>query len=104
LDPMSKRLSLILDDGDQAAIEPFLRAGTEHYDALLRWAATHGVNSVKTEAAALRVLLRAGAAALREEVLDAGYLQLSVELSSTEEHAELRATRRKHAARPAAAR
>jgi hypothetical protein len=82
---MSKRLSLILADSDEVAIEPFTRPGTGQHEALRRWAAVHGAGSVTSEAAALRVLLQAGVDALRDDVLDAGYAELAGALAGDEE-------------------
>lgn len=100
---MSKRLSLILGEGDQATIEPFIRVGTEHHNALRRWAEAHGAGGVNSEAATLRVLLRAGAIALQDDVLDAGYAELAQVFSGEEERAERRTARDRYTARTDAA-
>lgn len=100
---MSKRLSLILGDGDQSTIEPFIQAGTEHHNALCRWAEAHGAGGVNSEAAALRVLLQAGAIALQDDVLDAGYAELARVFSAEEDRAERRTARDRYAARTDAA-
>ena len=100
---MSKRLSLILGDADQSTIEPFIQAGTEHHKALSRWAEAHGGGSVTSEAAALRALLQAGAVALQEDVLDAGYAELAQVFSGEQERAERRTARDRYAARTDAA-
>lgn len=100
---VSKRLSLIIGDSEQSTIEPFIQAGTEHHDALLRWAEAHGSGGVNSEAAALRVLLRVGAIALQDEVLDAGYAELAQVLSGAEDRAERRIARDRYAARTDAA-
>ena len=100
---MSKRLSLILGEGDQLMIEPFIQAGTEHHNALRRWAEAHGAGGVNSEAAALRVLLQAGAIALQDDVLDAGYAELAQVFSGEEERVERRAARDRYAARTDAA-
>lgn len=100
---MSRRLSLILGDSAQAAIEPFVRAGTAHHDALGRWAEDHGAGSVNSEAAALRVLLQAGMNAVQEDILDAGYAELAQVLSGEQERGERRTARDRYAARTDAA-
>lgn len=100
---MSKRLSLILGEGDQSTIQPFIQAGTEHHNALRRWAEAHGAGGVNSEAAALRVLLQAGAIALQDDVLDAGYAELAQVFSGQEERAERRTARDRYAARTDAA-
>ncbi len=100
---MSKRLSLILGDGDQSTIQPFIQAGTAHHNALRRWAEAHGAGGVNSEAAALRVLLQAGAIALQDDVLDAGYAELAQVFSGQEERAERRTARDRYAARTDAA-
>jgi hypothetical protein len=87
---MSKRLSLILSEDDRQRLEPFIRAGTGHHQVLQRWAAEQGIASVTSEAAVLRVLLRAGVQAMRDDVLDEGYAELAEFYQGTEERAERR--------------
>ena len=101
---MARRLSLILDERADSVIESFLRAGTAHHEALRRWARMHGTREVRSEAAALRVLLEIGAISLRDEVLDSGYAELAVEWCADEERSERRAARDRYAARSDAAR
>jgi hypothetical protein len=96
---MSKRLSLILGESDQSTIEPFTRAGTEHFEALRRWAEAHGTGTVNSEAAALRALLQAGAIALQDDVLDSGYAELAEVFSGEEERTERRGARDRYTAR-----
>lgn len=83
-----KRLSLILADRDRDELAPFVEAGTEHNEVLQRWAATHGADPVRSEAAALRVLLRVGVEALRDEVLDAGYRDLAASFHDRDQRDE----------------
>lgn len=90
---MSKRLSLILTDGDQEQMEPFIRAGTGQHKMLTQWANEHGVNSVTSEAAALRVLLRAGLEAIRADALEAGYTELAKTHGGSTERDERRSAR-----------
>jgi len=96
---MSKRVSLILTDGDERAIAPYIQAGTDQHEVLRQWAARRGDNAVKSEAGALRALLQAGVEALRDEALDAGYIDLAVLYRGDVERAERRAARDRYAAR-----
>jgi len=96
---MTKRLSLILGESDQLTLEPFIRPGTGQHRVLQHWASQHGAGSVNSEAAAIRVLLQAGAEALRDEVLDAGYAELAQVYGSAEEREERRTARDRYVAR-----
>ncbi|MEM6107421.1 hypothetical protein AAHS21_14435 [Mycobacterium sp. 050272] len=96
---MSKRVSLILKDADEAIIAPYLTEGSASFQVLRQWANKHGENDIKSEAAALRALLQAGAEALREQVLDTGYAQLAEEFNSEPAHTERRAARDRYARR-----
>ena len=97
---MSKRVSLILGDSDEAAIGPYLEEGSPSFDVLRRWASEHNLaNDIESEAAALRALLRAGAEALRERVLDEGYAQLATEFNTEASNVERRAPRDRYARR-----
>jgi len=80
-------------------LDPFIRPGTGHHQALQHWAAEHGVGAVNSEAAAIRALLQAGAEALAEEVLDAGYAELAQVYGGAEERAERRTARDRYVAR-----
>ncbi len=95
---MTKRLSLILGEGDQLTLEPFIRPGTGQHQALQQWATEHGVGKVNSEAAAIRVLLQAGAEALAEELLDAGYAELAQVYGSAGEREERRTARDRYVA------
>lgn len=91
---MGKRFSLTIRDVDEAVIVPYLTEGTPASDVLRRWASQHGqVDEIKSEADALRVLLRVGAEALQERVLDAGYAELASEFNHRSADAERRAAR-----------
>lgn len=100
---MTKRLSLILGQGDQAVLEPYLRPGTSQHEVLQRWASDHAVGSVDSEAGAIRALLQAGANALRDDVLDTGYAELAQVYAGTEERGERRSAREHYIARTDAA-
>jgi hypothetical protein len=96
---MSKRVSLILKDGDEAAIAPYLSEGSASFEVLRQWASQRGESDIKSEAGALRALLQAGAEALREYVLDAGYAQLAAEFNSEPARAERQAARDRYVRR-----
>ncbi len=96
---MSKRVSLILKDADEAIIAPYLSEGSASFEALCQWASQRGDSDIKSEAAALRALLQAGAEALRERVLDAGYAQLAAEFNSQPARAERHAARDRYTRR-----
>jgi hypothetical protein len=96
---MNKRVSLILKDADEAVIAPYLDEGSASFEALRRWARHRGGSDIKSEAAALRALLQAGAEALRDHVLDTGYAQLAEEFNTESAHAERRAARDRYTAR-----
>ncbi len=81
-------MSLILGEGDQLTLEPFIRPGTGQHQVLQHWATEHGVGAVNSEAAAIRALLQAGADALADEVLDAGYAELAQVYGNGEEREE----------------
>lgn len=100
---MTKRLSLILGDGDQQLLEPFIRAGSGQHQVLQRWAAAHGAGSVNSEAAAIRALLQVGTAALRDDMLDEGYAELAQVYNSGQERDERRSATDRYAARTEAA-
>lgn len=93
---MSKRVSLILKDADEAVIAPYLDEGSESFEALRRWASWRGDAAVKSEAGALRVLLRAGAEALSEQMLDFAYAELAAEVNNAPHADERRVARDRH--------
>ena len=96
---MAKRLSLILGDSDESMLEAFLRAGTEHHRVLQHWAAEHGMGAINSEAAAIRALLRVGADALDDDVLDDGYAKLAEFYGGSEPANERREARDRYVAR-----
>jgi len=57
------------------------------------------VGAVNSEAAAIRALLQAGAEALAEEVLDAGYAELAQVYGGAAERGERRTARDRYVAR-----
>lgn len=95
---MSKRASLILKDADEAVIGPYLSEGSLEMNAVREWGKRRGI-AVTSEASALRVLLHAGAEAIQEAVLEAGYASLAGEFNAPRENAERRAARARYADR-----
>jgi len=90
-----------LKDADEAMIAPYLSEGSPAFEVLRRWASQRdqGDSDIKSEASALRTLLQAGAEALREHVLDAGYATLAAEFNSEAAHDKRRAARDRYARR-----
>lgn len=90
----AKRLSVTLEPDDESTVTAFQAEGSAR-DALLTWAVQHGVDvrAVQSEAGVLRVLLRAGAETLQEQVLDRGYAQMAASPSGVEDQAEAREAR-----------
>lgn len=80
---MSKRVSLILRDADEAMIAPFLHRGSPAFEVLRQWAHhnDYAPGDISSDAAVLRILLRAGADAMHEQILDAAYAQLASEFN-----------------------
>lgn len=101
---MTRRLSLILGDADEEKVGPFIQGDTSENAVLRRWAAAHGVGSVNSEAAALRLLLQAGVEALTEHVLDEGYAQFAQEYGSPTAREERRSARERYVSRTEAIR
>lgn len=92
---MGKRLSVTLDDEDERLIEVFAARDTGEAAALREWAQARGVAVTRstTEASLLRLLVRAGAEALRDKALDVSYARLGTELAADPDAAESRAAR-----------
>ncbi|MDO3014607.1 hypothetical protein P5V34_11475 [Mycobacteroides abscessus subsp. abscessus] len=101
---MSKRVSLILKDADEAVIAPYLDETSLSFAVLRQWGSQHGETDIKSEAGALRALLQAGAEALREHVLDAGYAGLAAEFNDGPANAERKAARDRYTRRTEARR
>jgi hypothetical protein len=88
----SRRISVTLDGPDQQALEIFTDPSRPEHATLEAWASQHGLNvRDASEAAILRTLVRAGAAALREKALEEGYAKLAAQ--SLEDQHERRALR-----------
>jgi hypothetical protein len=86
----SHRVSLTLDPADEAVLARFTDPERAEHAALAAWAAEHNL-AVRdsSDAAVLRVLVRAGAEALLERALEAGYARLAAEMTD-EDRAERR--------------
>jgi hypothetical protein len=99
---MTKRLSLTLESEDELTLEPFTRPGTPERDALALLS-THGrlvLTEGASDAAVLRALIRVGAEAIKERILDQAYQALAEERSD-QERAEQQAIRDRQRARRA---
>jgi hypothetical protein len=97
---MTKRLSVTLDAEDVRTVEAFADTTTREHEALLAWAGARGLDpaGATSEAALLRLLLRAGAESLRGKALDVAYAGLAVVLDD-EGSADSRAARARYVAR-----
>ena len=81
-------------------IGPYLDEGSPAFEVLRDWASEHNAaDDIKSEAAALRALLRAGAEALKDRVLDVGYAQLATQLNTEPSTVERLAARDRYARR-----
>ncbi|KRQ23336.1 MULTISPECIES: hypothetical protein [unclassified Mycobacteroides] len=96
---MSKRVSLILKDVDEAVIAPYLDEDSDAFEVLRQWAELRGQAGIKSEAAVLRVLLQAGVEAVRNHALEGGYSQLAQEFNAEGAHAERLAARARYTER-----
>ena len=97
---MTKRVSVTLHDDEETILGVFADPDTAEHQALCHWAEQRGLNvePSASEARFLRLLLQAGAAALREEALDEGYASLAESMTSTNQD-EVKAMRRRYAKR-----
>jgi hypothetical protein len=97
---MPKRLSVTLDADDVRTVETFADSTTQEHGALLAWARARGLDpaGATSEAALLRLLLRAGAESLRASALDVAYANLAVTLHD-EGAADSRAARDRYVKR-----
>lgn len=78
----------------------FADSSTKEHEALLAWARARGIDpaGATSEAALLRLLLRAGAESLRGDALDVAYAGLAVTLAE-EGSADSRAARGRYVRR-----
>jgi hypothetical protein len=102
---VTKRLSVTLDAEDVRTVEQFADPSTREHESLVAWAASRGVDpdGLTSEAALLRLLLRAGAESLRGRVVDVAYADLAVTLAD-EASADSRAARARYVQRTEAKR
>lgn len=93
----ARRVSVSLDDADEAVLGVFADPARAEHASLEAWASRHGT-SVRnsSEAAVIRLLARAGAEALLERALEDGYDKLA---AADAERAERRALRGRYADR-----
>jgi DNA-directed RNA polymerase specialized sigma24 family protein len=89
---MSRRTSLTLHREDLDTLDEFTAEGSPGLAAVHAWAADHGIDIADSAAEAwmIRILIRAGAEALRERVLEAGYSELAHTFNSDEHSDETR--------------
>jgi hypothetical protein len=97
---MAKRLSVTLDAEDVRTVETFADSSTREHEALLVWTKARGLDpaGATSEAALLRLLLRAGAESLRGNALDVAYAGLAVVLDN-EGSTDSRAARERYVRR-----
>lgn len=84
---------MTLGSVEEERMMPFLTDGTPERAVLSEWVRRYGGGTVRSEAAVLRALLLAGAAAMRDEVLDLGYSELAVLYDEEESANDRRAAR-----------
>ena len=97
---MSTRLSVTLQTDEEELLSAFAAEGSPERQALVDWATEHRLaeSSLRSDASLLRLLLRAGAEALRARAMDVGYSALA--LSYTPDEIEERhAARNRYSAR-----
>ncbi len=98
---MTKRTTVSLDDADQQTLASFADPTRTEWDTLVESAARHGITLKRgaSEATIIRALLRAGAAALREQAMEQGYAQLAEMWPEVHDSDEAAARRRSYAER-----
>lgn len=94
---MAKRLSITLEREEERVVQIFASPSTLEHAALLEWAGRRGIDTdrIGSDASLVRALIRAGAEALQERVLDVGYAALAIELTE-HQHDEVREARRRY--------
>jgi hypothetical protein len=102
---MTKRLSVTLEAEDVRTVEAFADSSSREHESLLAWAASRGIDpdGLTSEAALLRLLIRAGAESLRGGALDVAYASLAVTLAD-DASADSRAARARYVERAEAKR
>lgn len=85
---------------EEQLLAAFAAEGSAERQALLDWAVEHHVAepTMRSDAALLRVLVRAGAEALRARTMDVGYAALALSYTPDED-AERRLARHRYSAR-----
>ncbi len=96
---MAKRLSLTLDDQDERLLTAYTRGDSPERSALEAWAAERdrALSESASEAAVIRMLIRAGMEALQDRTLERGYSELAEVMRAGAE--ESRAARERHVSR-----
>jgi hypothetical protein len=96
---MAKRLSLSLDDQDERLLAAFARGASPERTALEAWATERdrSLSASASEAAVIRMLMRAGMEALQARTLEHGYAELADVMRESAE--DSRAARERYAAR-----
>lgn len=102
---MAKRLSVTLDAEDVRTVELFADSSSREHESLMTWARARGIDpdALTSEAALLRLLLRAGAESLRSGALDVAYASLAATLAD-EGSGDSRAARARYVERTEAKR
>lgn len=85
---------------DEQIVAAFVAEDSSERLALIDWAAAHGIDTsrIHSDAAILRLLLRVGAARLREQILDAEYAEFAAN-QTAEQKTETAEARRRYIAR-----
>lgn len=88
----TKRITVTLEGAEQTALSVFADPERAEHAALEAWADERGL-PLKSEASMVRVLLRAGVEALREQALERGYAKLAEVQRADNERADERKSR-----------
>ena len=88
----TKRITVTLEGADQSALAAFADPERAEHAALEAWADERDL-PLKSEAGMVRVLLRAGVEALREQALARGYAELAEAQRADDERADERKSR-----------
>lgn len=96
----TKRITVTLEGAEQATLSTFADPERAEHAALQAWAEERGLPLKLSEAGIVRVLLRAGAEALKEKAVERGYARLAeAQLADEEWNAERGARKARRAAR-----
>lgn len=93
-------MSVTLHADEEQLLAAFAAEGSADRQALVDWAVDHHVAepTIRSDAALLRVLVRAGAEAIRARTMDVGYAALALSYGPDED-AERRSARHRYAER-----